>query len=249
MEEQNNTQCCLAFVSGWGPEQHNPCKWLSCQQSSKNTNDCHANNLPSTEQAVKTQPKQDKSFSFVSAPHTLWSWANLHHFWPFICCLSVVLWIDKGDFPKSVHTVHLCYNKKKVFVWTFLCLDPANEFLRPVNSKRLIKPRNPTNIVTARPCKKTTQSYRVDPTKTADYKKKKIPRTTIDWNNLEQEIVSSKTSENFKTQISHCPWNIKCSPLVRWHYTQDWVLSAYCTYTSRSAHQDQDQDQEHLHAV
>ena len=25
----------------------------------------HANNLPSTEQAAKTQPKQDKSFSFI----------------------------------------------------------------------------------------------------------------------------------------------------------------------------------------
>jgi len=27
--------------------------------------DCHANNLPNTEQAVKTKPKQDKSFSFI----------------------------------------------------------------------------------------------------------------------------------------------------------------------------------------
>ena len=25
----------------------------------------HANNLPSSDQAVKTQPKQDKSFSFI----------------------------------------------------------------------------------------------------------------------------------------------------------------------------------------
>ena len=29
------------------------------------TRHCHANNLPSTEQAVKTQPKQDKYFSFI----------------------------------------------------------------------------------------------------------------------------------------------------------------------------------------
>ena len=35
----------------------------------------HVNNLPSTEQAAKTQPKQDKSFSFI-----------FPRFRPFICC-------------------------------------------------------------------------------------------------------------------------------------------------------------------
>ena len=49
------------------------------------------------EQAIKTQPKQDKSFSYI-----------FHHFWPFICSLSVILCLDKGDFPKNVHTVSLC---------------------------------------------------------------------------------------------------------------------------------------------
>ena len=85
-------------------------------------------------------------------------------------------------------------------------------------------------------------TYRVDPSETAVYRYSFFPRTTIviDWNNLEQEIISSKTLKSFKTQISCCPQNIGCSPLVRWHYTQDWVLSAYCTYTSYSAHQDQD---------
>ena len=86
--------------------------------------------------------------------------------------------------------------------------------------------------------KNNSQSYRVDLTKTVVYRYSFFPRTTIDWNNLEQEIVSSKTLESFKTQISHCPKNIECSPLVRWCYAQDWVLSAYRTYIS--AHQDQD---------
>ena len=27
------------------------------------------------------------------------------YFEPFICCLSVVLWLDKGDFPQNVHAV------------------------------------------------------------------------------------------------------------------------------------------------
>ena len=56
----------------------------------------HANNLPSTEQAVKTKPKRD-TFSFM-----------FHRFQPFICCLSVVLCPDKGDFPENVHTVCPC---------------------------------------------------------------------------------------------------------------------------------------------
>ena len=64
------------------------------------TRHCHANNLPSTEQAVKTETKRDKTFSFI-----------FHRFWPFICCLSVVLRLDKLDFPKNVHTVCPCYIK------------------------------------------------------------------------------------------------------------------------------------------
>ena len=31
-----------------------------------------------------------------------------HRFWPFICCLSVILGPDKGDFPENVHTVCPC---------------------------------------------------------------------------------------------------------------------------------------------
>ena len=53
----------------------------------------NANNLPSTEQAAKTQPKQDKSF---------------FHFPSFLTVyllLSVVLWLHKGDCPENVHTV------------------------------------------------------------------------------------------------------------------------------------------------
>ena len=59
---------------------------------------CRANNLPSTQQVTKTQPKQ----VFLSF---------FHRFWPFICCLSVVLWLYKGDFRENVHTVCPCQNK------------------------------------------------------------------------------------------------------------------------------------------
>ena len=51
---------------------------------------------------------------------------------------------------------------------------PPNEFLTPINSKRLIKPRNAkgfktTNIVTDH-ARNNSQSYRVDPTKIAVYR-------------------------------------------------------------------------------
>ena len=54
--------------------------------------------------------KQKKYFSFI-----------FHHYWPFICRLSVVLWLDKGDFPENLHTV--CVLNKRSFesfcVWIF----------------------------------------------------------------------------------------------------------------------------------
>ena len=58
---------------------------------------CHANNLPSTEQAAKTKPKQDKSFSFI-----------FPCFWLVICCLSVILWPDNGDFAENLYNVCPC---------------------------------------------------------------------------------------------------------------------------------------------
>ena len=64
---------------------------------------------------------------------------------------------------------------------------PPNEFLTPVNSKRLIKPRNPkdfmtTNIVTDH-ARNNSQSYRVAPTKTAVYRYSFFPQ---DYHRLEQ---------------------------------------------------------------
>ena len=92
----------------------------------------------------------------------------------------------------------------------------VNEFLTPVSSKRLIKPRNPTDFKTTNividHAKNNSQSYRVDPTKTAVCYSI-FPKTTIDWNNLEQEKVSSKTVNNFKTQISSAPKTLSALPL------------------------------------
>ena len=82
-----------------------------------------------------------------------------------------------------------------------------------------------------------SSSYRVDPTKTVVYRSSFPPRTTIDWNNLEQEVVSSKTIENFKTQICRCPWNIECSPLSADTMPK---IGSCQRVTYVSAHQDQE---------
>ena len=50
-------------------------------------------NLPNTEPAVKTKQKLGKSFSFI------------FHYFLTIYVLSVILWLDKEDFPENVHTV------------------------------------------------------------------------------------------------------------------------------------------------
>ena len=60
--------------------------------------------FPKTEQAAKTQSKQDKSFSFI-----------FHRFWPFICCLSVVLWLDKGDSPENLHKFAFLHIWQQIF--------------------------------------------------------------------------------------------------------------------------------------
>ena len=75
---------------------------------------------------------------------------------------------------------------------------PANEFLTPISSGRPIKPWigwNPTDFKTTNivinHARNNSQSYTVDPRKTAIDRYSFFPgsRPTIDWNNLEREIV------------------------------------------------------------
>ena len=76
-----------------------------------------SSNLPNTKQAVQTQPKQGKSFSSI-----------FHRFQPFICCLSVVLWLDIGDFPGNLNLfVFSLRSSGNPFVVFFLL--PGRHFL------------------------------------------------------------------------------------------------------------------------
>ena len=44
-----------------------------------------------------------------------------HRFSPFNCCVSVVLWLDKGDYPDNLQVV-FCPDKSRSFE-SFMCLD------------------------------------------------------------------------------------------------------------------------------
>ena len=47
------------------------------------------------------------------------------HFSPFNCCLSVVLQLEKGDYPENSHVV-FCPNKRRSFE-PFVCLDLVDQ--------------------------------------------------------------------------------------------------------------------------
>ena len=77
---------------------------LEKEKKEKNPSTGHENN--------KAQPKADKCPSSTS------------HFPPFNCCLSVILYLNKGDYLKNVHVL-FCPNKWRSFE-PFLCLDLTN---------------------------------------------------------------------------------------------------------------------------
>jgi len=61
-----------------------------------------------------------------------------------------------------------------------------------------------TDIVT-RQSRINSKSVEVPPeAKSEQYKNSFFVRTAIDWNNLEDNIVQSKTTEDFKTAIFSC---------------------------------------------
>ena len=71
---------------------------------------CHANSLPSTGHCSTSKKISGLALHLI-----------FHHFSPFYCCLSVVLWLVKGDYPKNLHAV-FCPNKQ-YYCELFMCLD------------------------------------------------------------------------------------------------------------------------------
>ena len=85
---------------------------------------------------------------------------------------------------------------------------PAADFITRNEGKRQIRPKKldnciSTNIVT-RQSRINSKSVKVQETKSEQYKNSFFVRTAIDWNNLEDNIVQFKTTEDFKTALFSC---------------------------------------------
>ena len=85
---------------------------------------------------------------------------------------------------------------------------PCHDFLTPVRkSKRNIKPRTfsdyeSTNIIDSQ-CINNCKCFKPEQCNTDIYKHSFIPRTIIDWNHLEDSVVSAQTLAGFKTALTH----------------------------------------------
>ena len=84
----------------------------------------------------------------------------------------------------------------------------SSDFITRNEGKRQIRPKKfdnciSTNIVT-RQSRINSKSIKIPEAKSEQYNNSFFVRTAIDWNNLEDNIVQSKTTEDFKTAIFSC---------------------------------------------
>ena len=85
---------------------------------------------------------------------------------------------------------------------------PCHDFLTPVRkSKRNIKPKTfidceTTNIID-RQCMNNNKCFKPIQCNTDIYKHSYFPRTLIDWNHLDDSVVSAQTLAGFKTALTH----------------------------------------------
>jgi hypothetical protein len=82
---------------------------------------------------------------------------------------------------------------------------PFHEFLTPIRNKRKVRARDlsdfeHTHFVSTY-AHNNSRGFKVDTCKTTNYKQSFFIRTTIDWNNLEDDVVKCPSVETFKTAI------------------------------------------------
>jgi hypothetical protein len=85
---------------------------------------------------------------------------------------------------------------------------PSSDYITRNEGKRQIRPKKFDNCISAnivtRQSRINSKSVKVPEAKPEQYKNSFFVRTAIDWNNLEDNIVQSKTTEDFKTAIFSC---------------------------------------------
>ena len=82
---------------------------------------------------------------------------------------------------------------------------PPSDYLTPIRAKRKIKPRNFDDFVYTNVVEDSavlnTKGYVVRPTSSVELKNSFFPRTTRDWNQLSERVVSAPSLESFKSAL------------------------------------------------
>ena len=85
---------------------------------------------------------------------------------------------------------------------------PSSDFITRNEGKRQIRPKKFDNCISAnivtRQSRFNSKSVKVPEAKSEQYNNSFFVRMAIDWNNLEDNIVQSKTTKDFKTAIFSC---------------------------------------------
>ena len=85
---------------------------------------------------------------------------------------------------------------------------PPEDFLQPLRQKRHIRATKYSDYVTTniidRQVIKNDRGYKVDQSKTDQYKNSFFVRTAIEWNHLENSVVHAETVEGFKAALYKC---------------------------------------------
>ena len=82
---------------------------------------------------------------------------------------------------------------------------PAEKYIHQQIEKRIIRPRTESDFKTTNIVRnhawKISQCYVVETIKTPDYKNSFFPRTIINWNNLEEDVITSDTVAAFRSKL------------------------------------------------
>ena len=84
---------------------------------------------------------------------------------------------------------------------------PEINFMSKINNKRQIKPKlfqdHVTSNIAHRQARQNNKSYQAQPPnpQSAQRQNSFFPKTIIEWNQLDQETIDSKTPEGFRTRL------------------------------------------------
>ena len=82
---------------------------------------------------------------------------------------------------------------------------PEDQFISKINNKRQIEPRlfenHVTNNIMHRQARLNNKCYQVQPSNSLQRQNSFFPKTTVEWNNLDQATINAQTPEAFKRSL------------------------------------------------